>query len=90
MQRYSKLADWNYIGKCNSIAQKDDIPIIGNGDILSFVDYNHAKEVSGVSGVNLARGALIKPWIFTEIKEQRHWYFFPINSSIGIFHHQNV
>ena len=40
---------------------------IGNGDILSHVDYhNHLRE-SRVDGCMIARGALIKPWIFEEI-----------------------
>ncbi|KAG1661393.1 tRNA-dihydrouridine(47) synthase [NAD(P)(+)]-like [Nymphon striatum] len=70
-QRYTKSADWNYISKCASLA--NPIPLFGNGDILSFEDYNTQKAMSGVSGIMIARGALIKPWIFTEIKEQRHW-----------------
>ena len=33
-----------------------------------FEDYYANKEKSGVDGIMIARGALIKPWIFTEIK----------------------
>ncbi|XP_069770443.1 tRNA-dihydrouridine(47) synthase [NAD(P)(+)]-like [Narcine bancroftii] len=70
-QRYSKMADWDYIDYCAQLAEP--LPLFGNGDILSFEDANKAKAASTVSGVVVARGALIKPWIFTEIKEQRHW-----------------
>ncbi|KAL6650276.1 hypothetical protein ACP70R_009201 [Stipagrostis hirtigluma subsp. patula] len=72
-QRYSKLADWDYIYQC---AQKapDYLHVIGNGDVFSFTDWNrHVSGCSKISTCMIARGALIKPWIFTEIKEQKHW-----------------
>nr|XP_004999415.1 tRNA-dihydrouridine(47) synthase [NAD(P)(+)]-like isoform X2 [Cavia porcellus] len=69
-QRYTKLADWQYIGQCVEAASP--MPLFGNGDILSYEDANRAKQ-TGVAGIMIARGALLKPWLFTEIKEQRHW-----------------
>lgn len=70
-QRYTKLADWNYVAECAAAA--GPIPLFGSGDILSFEDANLRRAQTSVSGLMIARGALIKPWIFTEIKEQRHW-----------------
>ena len=77
LQRYSKLADWDYIQKVAD-AQSDEfekLPIIGNGDIFSFVDYEEKvlkhKDLSPTAMIG--RGALIKPWLPTEIKERRHW-----------------
>jgi len=70
-QRYTRLADWDYINTC---AKSVNIPVFGNGDVMNYEQYNQAVgSGAGVAGVMVARGALIKPWIFTEIKEQRHW-----------------
>ncbi|XP_074421826.1 tRNA-dihydrouridine(47) synthase [NAD(P)(+)]-like isoform X1 [Larus michahellis] len=69
-QRYTRGADWDYIAECAKIASP--MPLFGNGDILSYEDADRAMKM-GVSGIMIARGALIKPWLFTEIKEQRHW-----------------
>ncbi|KAK4284795.1 hypothetical protein QN277_001577 [Acacia crassicarpa] len=72
-QRYSKLADWDYVYQCARKAP-NTLQVVGNGDIFSFVDWNnHKAECSELATCMIARGALIKPWIFTEIKEQRHW-----------------
>ncbi|XP_068227113.1 tRNA-dihydrouridine(47) synthase [NAD(P)(+)]-like [Palaemon carinicauda] len=70
-QRYLKLADWDYIAECAALA--DPLPLFGNGDVLSYEDYHHHIENSKVSGIMMGRGALIKPWIFKEIKEKKHW-----------------
>ncbi|CAG9859974.1 unnamed protein product [Phyllotreta striolata] len=71
-QRYTRQANWEYIEEVAKVAAP--LPVLGNGDILSYEDYVRARETApSISGVMLGRGALIKPWIFTEIKEQKIW-----------------
>lgn len=96
-QRYTRLADWDYIRQCveavRAQEEKEDrawklhgvtspsltvvqvcpIPIFGGGDCFSAQDYYEKLECGQVDGVMVGRGALIKPWIFTEIKERREW-----------------
>lgn len=76
-QRYSKEADWSYVSQCVEALQEMPEPtrpaLIGNGDVFSWEDYVRDKEQSKAQAIMVARGALVKPWLFTEIKEQRHW-----------------
>lgn len=69
-QRYTRSADWAYIRQVAQAAAP--LPVLGNGDILSYEDYKTAREAAPeIAGVMIGRGALIKPWLFTEIKEQK-------------------
>jgi tRNA-dihydrouridine synthase 3 len=49
------------------------VPLIGNGDVLSWEDWHSMREQCGVATALIGRGALIKPWLSTEIKERRTW-----------------
>ncbi|KAM9981147.1 hypothetical protein ACTFIY_003462 [Dictyostelium cf. discoideum] len=69
-QRYSRLANWDYVKQCSEVSS---IPLIGNGDIYNYQDVVNIYDTSKVSSIMIARGALIKPWISTEIKEKREW-----------------
>mmetsp|Transcript_14560 Transcript_14560/g.23842 ORF Transcript_14560/g.23842 Transcript_14560/m.23842 type:complete len:639 (-) Transcript_14560:134-2050(-) len=88
LQRYSRSANWDYITEvgCNSQSSEfNNIPLIGNGDIFSYSDYEekilkNVEKRGEDGGANnlipcamLGRGALIKPWLPTEIKERRDW-----------------
>lgn len=70
-QRYTRLADWDYINQCAEAGKP--MPVFGNGDILSYEDLDRHLKNTQVTGCMVARGALIKPWIFTELKQKRHW-----------------
>ncbi|CAO1634458.1 unnamed protein product [Sympodiomycopsis kandeliae] len=87
-QRYSRRADWDYIRDCvtelkssvrswNEAHPDEDeqqpIPFYGNGDVYSQQEYYANLQNTGVDGEMIARGALMKPWLFTEIKERRDW-----------------
>jgi len=67
-QRYTKAADWNAVGQ---IVADRSIPVIGNGDILTWYEAHDLQAGSGCASLMLGRGALIKPWLFQEIAEQR-------------------
>ena len=69
-QRYSRAADWDAIAK---IASERSIPVIGNGDLLTWYETHDRWQRSGVDSVMIGRGALVKPWIFREIAEKKAW-----------------
>ncbi|MCJ1479616.1 tRNA-dihydrouridine synthase 3 [Lambiella insularis] len=49
-----------------------NVYFIGNGDCYSHVDYNTHISQAKVDSVMVARGALIKPWIFEEIEQGQY------------------
>ena len=61
--RYTMAADWDAIGE---VAAAVRVPVVGNGDLLFPHEIRAAIARSGCAGVMIARGALIKPWIFRE------------------------
>jgi tRNA-dihydrouridine synthase 3 len=69
-QRYRLSADWTLI---NETAETVNIPVLGNGDILTTWDLQRRLAETAVSGVIVARGALMKPWIFKELAEESVW-----------------
>ncbi len=50
-----------------------EIPVIANGDIFSRKGAEQVLSTTGCAGVMIGRAALVRPWIFREIKEGRPW-----------------
>ena len=69
-QRYSRTADWEILAE---IAAECPVPIWGNGDILTPMEARARLDGTPLSGAMPARGALVKPWLFKELSEDREW-----------------
>jgi tRNA-dihydrouridine synthase 3 len=48
--------------------RRSKVYFLGNGDVYSYQHYDEHIKSAGVDSVMVARGALIKPWIFDEIQ----------------------
>lgn len=81
-QRYSRSADYDAIGE---LVRARGIPVAGNGDVLTWYELAERRERSGVAAMMIARGALIKPWIFQEIREGRELCLTPVQR-IAVLH----
>lgn len=63
-QKFCRKPNWSWIG---SARKAISIPIIANGGIFSVEDAKRCLYESGADGLMLGRGAVCKPWIFSEI-----------------------
>lgn len=62
-QGYSGDVDLEAIATAKSISS---IPVIGNGDVKDFASYKKMLSTN-IDGVMIGRGAIGKPWIFSEL-----------------------
>ena len=66
-QMYKGEADWSLIAAVKENPRMH-IPVFGNGDVDSPEKAKEKKDIYGVDGIMIGRGAIGYPWIFNEIK----------------------
>ena len=62
-QGYSCQADWSII---KSVKESVSIPVIGNGDIKSYLDAKRMLDETLCDGIMIGRAAIGNPWIIKE------------------------
>lgn len=62
-QMFSGKARWDEIAR---VVEALDIPVIGNGDLLTGQDIVRMREHTGCAGAMVGRGAFGNPWLFRD------------------------
>jgi tRNA-dihydrouridine synthase B len=66
-QMYKGEVNYEEIKK---VVEALNIPVIANGDITDYEKAKFVLEYTGAAGVAIGRGAIGRPWIFLEMKQQ--------------------
>jgi tRNA-dihydrouridine synthase B len=63
-QLYNGHADWKFIAQVKDSVK---VPVIANGDIVTFEDAKQALQDSNADGVMIGRGAYGRPWFISQV-----------------------
>lgn len=74
-QGFRGRADWEIIKKLKQKNKNTGMLICGSGDILTWQEAMGRQKETSADGIMIGRGALGRPWIFKEIKEQRDYNY---------------
>ena len=69
-QRYSGVADWDYITK---VVDAVETPVIANGDVVDAKTAKACLSQTNAAGLMVGRGAIGRPAVFGEIKVGLGW-----------------
>jgi nifR3 family TIM-barrel protein len=62
-QRFTGRAPWQII---RDVVEAVDIPVTGNGDVMSYSQARQMMDETGCASVMIGRGALGRPWVFNQ------------------------
>jgi nifR3 family TIM-barrel protein len=67
-QGFGGESDLEIIGEVRAQVP-DEIPVVGNGDVVDVEGYRRMREATGCDAVMIGRGAQGNPWLFRRIRE---------------------